>query len=117
MIILQGDIFLVDLGIKQDSSASYRQPYVIIQNDVFNTSHINTTLGIALTTDLSKAHIPGNVLLEKDEANLQKLSVINTTQIITIDKSDLKEKIGHLSQSRIDEILRNLNLITEPKEI
>lgn len=117
MVILQGDIYWVELGIPSGSSPGYRHPYVIIQNDVFNASRINTTIGIALTSNLSRAHIPGNIRLKKGEANLPKASVVNVTQVITIDKSDLKEKIGHLSHNRIEEILRGLFLVIEPKEI
>jgi mRNA interferase MazF len=117
MVILQGDIYWVDLVIPSGSGPGYRHPYVIIQNDVFNASQINTTIGISLTSNLSRAHIPGNVRLKKGEANLPKASVVNVTQIITIDKSDLKEKIGHLSHGRIEEILSGLFLVIEPKEI
>ena len=117
MVILQGDIFWVELGIPSGSGPGYRHPYVIIQNDVFNASKINTTIGIALTSNVSRALIPGNVRLKKGEANLPKASVVNVTQIITIDKSDLGEKIGHLSQDRIEEIVCGLYLVVEPKEI
>jgi len=117
MVILQGDIFWVELEEPTGSEPGYKHPYVIIQNDVFNASRINTTIGIALTSNLSRANIPGNVLLKKGEANLPKASVVNVTQISTIDKSDLKEKIGHLPKLHINEILSGLHLVTEPKEI
>lgn len=117
MVISQGDIFRVELGEPRGSEPGYRHPYVIIQNDVFNASRIHTTIGIALTSNLSKAKIPGNVLLKKEEANLPKASVVNVTQVMTIDKSDLKEKIGHLSTIRGIEILNGNHLVTEPREI
>jgi mRNA interferase MazF len=117
MVIQQGDIFWVQLEEPKGSEPGYRHPYVIIQNDVFNASRINTTIGIALTSNLSRADIPGNVRLKKGEANLPKASVVNVTQILTIDKSDLKEKIGRLSRASIQEILDGLRLVTEPREI
>ena len=117
MVILQGDIFWIELGEPHGSEPGYKHLYVIIQNDVFNASQINTTIGIALTSNLSIANIPGNVRLEKGEANLPKSSVVNVTHVITIDKSDLIEKIGHLSQLRINEIISGLYLVIEPKEI
>jgi mRNA interferase MazF len=117
MVIKQGDIFWVELKPPRGSEPGYRHPYVIIQNDVFNMSRINTVIGIALTSNVGRAASPGNVLLKKGEANLAKPSVVNITQIITIDKSDLKEKIGHCADSRIHEILEGLHLITDPRTI
>jgi mRNA interferase MazF len=115
MVVCQGDIFWVDLGEPHGSGPGYRHPYVIIQNDAFNASKINTTMGIALTSNVSRAGIPGTVLLRKGEANLPKASVVNVTQLATFDKSDLKEKIGKLSPARIREILQGLRLVTEPQ--
>ena len=116
-MIKQGDVFWVELGEPRGSEPAYRHPYIIIQNDVFNASRINTTIGMALTSNLSLASIPGNVQLLKGEANLPKASVVNASQVITLDKSDLKEKIGHVSKSRLTEILRGLHLVTDPREI
>ena len=117
MVIQQGDILWAQLAGPAGSEPGYRHPYVIIQNNVFNASRINTTIGIALTSNLSRASVPGNVLLRKGEAGLPKASVVNVTQIITLDKSDLKEKIGRLSAVRIREILDGLKLVTEPREV
>ena len=117
MVIKQGDIFWVDLGKPGGSEPGYRHPYVIIQNDVFNASNINTVIAIALTSNTAQAVVPGNVLLKKGEANLPKASVVTISQIITIDKTDLKDKVGHLSDSRIREILDGLHLITDPLHI
>jgi mRNA interferase MazF len=117
MVICQGDIFWLELARPHGSEPGYRHPYVIIQNDVFNSSRINTTIGMALTSNTARADIPGNVLLKKGEANLPKTSVVNATQLLTIDKSDLTEKIGRLSPARVREILDGLRLITEPRKI
>ena len=117
MEIKQGDIIWVDLGEPSGSGPGYRHPYVIIQNDVFNASKINTVIGIAMTSNTARAGIPGNVLLKKGEANLPKACVVNVSQLTTIDKFDCKTKIGRLSTLRIREILDGLRLITEPKEL
>ena len=117
MVVLQGDVFWIELREPRGSEPGYRHPYVIMQNDVFNSSRINTTIGIALTSNLSRAYIPGNVLLQKGEANLPKASVANVTQMVTVDKSDLREKIGHLSAKRIREILDGMKLVTEPRDL
>lgn len=70
----------------------------------------------ALTSNLKRASAPGNVLLKPKEANLPKQSVVNVSQIFTIDKTQLAEKIGTLSARRVREILSGLRLLTEPRE-
>ncbi|RQW03491.1 type II toxin-antitoxin system PemK/MazF family toxin [candidate division KSB1 bacterium] len=117
MVINQGDVFWVDLGEPSESEPAYRHPHVIIQNNVFNRSRINTVIVCAITSNLKRASSPGNVLLKKNEANLPKASVVNISQIFTINKSDLIEKIGTLSRKRIDQILDGIRLITETRDI
>jgi mRNA interferase MazF len=117
MNIRQGDIFWVDLGAPRASEPAYRHPYVVIQNNVFNQSKINTMVVCALTSNLQRARAPGNVLLQKGEGNIKKDSVVNISQIITINKSDLLEKIGSISPSRITEIIQGVRLLIEPREI
>lgn len=117
MAINQGDIYWVELEEPRGSEPAYRHPHVVIQNDLFNFSNINTVVVCALTTNLKRASCPGNIMLRKNEAGLPKKSVVNITQIITVNKSDLKEKIGQLSMSRIKEILEGLNILFKPKDI
>lgn len=117
MVILQGDVFWVDLRTPRGSEPGFRHPCVVIQNDIFNASNVRTTVVVVLTSNLSRAGIPGNVLLKKGEANLTRPSVVNVLQIQTIDKSDLLEKIGHLSQTRILEILCGLQVVTGPRSL
>ncbi len=117
MVIDQGDIFWVDLGEPTGSEPAYRHPHVVIQNNVFNRSRINTVVVCALTSNLKRASVPGNVLLERGEANLPKRSVANISQIFTVDKMQLGEKIGTLSTKRVREILDGINLLLEPREL
>ncbi len=90
---------------------------MVIQNNVFNESKINTVVVCALTSNLKRANAPGNVLLKKGEGNLPKDSVVNITQIITVNKSDLVEKIGTLSSSIIKQIFEGIKLLAEPRSI
>ena len=115
MEILQGDIFWVDLGEPSGSEPGYMRPHVVIQNNIFNKSKINTVVVCALTTNLSRADSPGNVLLLQGEGNLPKQSVVNVTQISTVDKRDLIEKIGVISIERINEILDGIDLVLKPR--
>lgn len=117
MNIKQGDIFWVSLGPPRSSEPGYRHPHVVIQNNLFNQSKINTVVVCALTSNLTRAKSPGNVLLRKGEGNLKKESVVNITQMITVNKSDLIEKIGSLSIARIREIIGGITLLIEPREI
>jgi mRNA interferase MazF len=114
VIIRQGDIFWVNLGSPKGSEPGYRHPHVVIQNDVFNASRIDTVAVCALTTNLKRAQAPGNVTLNKGEANLAKKSVVNISQVATVNKSDLIDKIGSLSPERTKEIIEGIKLLVEP---
>ncbi len=116
MVINQGDVFWVDLGEPIGSEPGYSHPNVVIQNNVFNHSGINTVVVCGLTSKLKRAAIPGNVLLEAGEANLPKQSVVVVSQVFTVDKAQLGEFIGALSKKRMRQILDGLKLVTEPRE-
>jgi len=117
MVINQGDVFWVDLGEPSGSEPGYRHPHLVIQNNVFNKSRISTVVVCSLTSNLRRAESPGNVLLEKGEANLRKSSVVNITQIFTVNKQDLVEKIGSLSLERIAQVLEGVELLVTPRDI
>jgi len=117
VVINQGDVFWIDLGEPSGSGPGYRHPHVVIQNNVFNRSRINTVVVCVLTSNLRRAKVPGNVLLEKGEANLPRQSVVNVSQIFTLDKRDLVEKIGTLSPGRVRQILDGIRLLIEPRDI
>jgi mRNA interferase MazF len=117
MVIRQGDVFWVDLGRPTGSEPGYRHPHVVVQNNVFNQSRINTVVVCTLTSNLRRGRAPGNVVLQKGEANLPKRSVVNISQLYTVDKRALSEKIGTLSKERIDQIVSGVRLLIEPKEI
>ena len=117
MVIKQGDVYWVDLGEPSASEPAYRHPHVVIQNNVFNKSRINTVVVCSLTSNLKRAQSPGNVLLEKGEANLPKQSVVNVTQVFTVNKSDCVERIGALSKKRVNEIIAGLSLLLTPRDI
>jgi len=117
MVINQGDIWWIDLGKPSGSRPGYRHPHVVVQNNLFNHSRINTVVVCGLTSHLQRADSPGNLVLQKGEANLPKKSVVNISQLVTVDKSDLAEKIGSLSSARVREILEGIQLLLEPREV
>lgn len=116
MVVNQGDIYWVDLDEPSRSGPGYKHPHVVIQNNLFNRSQIRTVVVLALTSNVKRADAPGNVLLEKGEANLPKQSVVNVSQIFTVDRSQLDEYIGTLSSKRVREILSGIQLVIEPRE-
>ena len=102
------------MGTPRGSEPGFRHPVVVIQNDVFNASRINTVVVCALTTNLKRAHAPGNVSLNKGEANLPQKSVVNISQVFSVDKSALTKKIGSLSFDKTCEVLEGIKLLIDP---
>lgn len=117
MVINQGDVFWIDFVKPSGSEPGYRHPHVVIQNNLFNRSRINTAVVCTLTSNLKRSSAPGNVTLAKGEANLPRQSVVNISQIFTVNKSDLSEKIGALSSNRVSQILSGIALLIEPREV
>ena len=117
MVINQGDVYWVELEEPIGSEPGYRHPHVVVQNNLFNRSRINTVVVCVLTSNLKRAEAPGNVLLEVGEANLPKQSIVNVSQIFTVDKMQLDEYIGSVSRARIQQIVEGIRLLTEPREV
>ncbi len=116
-MIRQGEIYWLDVGEPLGSAPGYRRPFVVIQNDVFNRSPINTVVVCALTSNLRRAEAPGNVLLQLKEAGLPRQSVVNVSQIYTVDKQELAKRIGSLSAQRVLEILAGIQSVLQPREV
>ena len=111
MVIERGEVWWAELGTPRGSGPGFRRPIVIIQSDDFNQTRLNTTLGVVITTNLRLAEMPGNVTLRKSVVNLPKDSVINVTQVVTVDKHDLLERMGKLSDELIEQIENGLRLV------
>ena len=116
-MIRQGSIYWTELGDPVGSVRAYRHPVVVVQNDVFNASRIQTVVVCALSSNLKRAAAPGNVLLETGEGNLERSSVVNISQVATLDRSQLQEWIGDLPRYRIREVVAGLKLLIEPREV
>jgi mRNA interferase MazF len=120
MIIKQGDICWVPLEELNGLDPGYIHPHVVIQDNVFNRSRIKTVVVCALTTNIKRAKAPGNVLLEPGEANLPKQSVVVVSQVSTVNKTQLGEYVGSLTEQRINQILAGMQFLqsmTERREI
>ena len=88
-----------------------RRPGLVIQNDALNDSNLNTVIMLALTSTLKFGDLPGNIILQKGEANMPKRCVINVTQIKSVDKKSINENIGALSEKRMAEVYQGLKLV------
>jgi mRNA interferase MazF len=106
--INRGDVFWVAPDDSRGPVPAYSHPHVVVQEDVFNHSRITTVVVCALTTNLHKASEPGNVLLEGGEGGLPKQSVVVVSQISSVEKTRLGERIGSLSDARVEQVLAGL---------
>jgi mRNA interferase MazF len=106
--INRGDVFWIGPDDSRGPLPDYAHPHVVVQDDVFNHSRITTVVVCALTSNLHRADEPGNVLLEVGEGNLPKRSVVVVSQISSVDKARLGERVGALSQTRVEQILAGL---------
>ncbi len=111
MTINQGEVYWVPLEDSSGAEPGYIHPHVVIQDNVFNHSRINTVVVCALTSNLKRAKALGNVLLEMGEANLPKQSVVVVSQVSTVNKTQLGEYIGSLTEQRINEILTGMRFL------
>lgn len=107
----RGEIWWAELGTPTASEPGYRRPVLIVQQDNFNHSRIATVIAVALTSNLYLAEAPGNVLLKKRWTKLPKDSVANISQLITLNKSDLAERISSLPKLKLNEVDCGLRLV------
>ena len=106
--INRGDVFWVEPDDSRGLVPGYSHPHVVVQDDVSNYSRITTVVVCALTSNLHRVKEPGNVLLEVGEGNLLKQSVVVVSQVSSVDKAHLGERIGTLSDRRVEQILAGL---------
>ena len=107
----RGELWWADYGIPFGSEPGFRRPVIILQNDFFNDSNINTTIVIPLSTNQLLADVPGNLFIDQTESKLSKDSVAVISQIGVIDKKRLIEKITKINKAIIDEIEANIVFI------
>lgn len=95
----RGDIFWADLGEPVGSEPGYRRPVLVVQDDEFNVSKIATVIVLSISSNLELRKFPGCVFLKDNETGLDRDSVVNCTQIRTIDKARLDEHVGQVDDS------------------
>lgn len=109
----RGEIWWASLGIPAASEPGFRRPVLIVQADSYNKSLISTVVVVAITTNARLAAAPGNVALTTQQSGLPKDSVVNVSQLLTLDKAFLSERVGRLAASKLREVNAGLVRILE----
>ena len=107
----RGEVWWAELPDPTASETGFRRPVLILQSNLFNRSRIQTVLVAAMTSTMKLAAAPGNVSLSKRSANLGRESVVNISQIVTLDKSFLRERAGKLQDPKLREVEEGVRLI------
>lgn len=111
MVIAQGEIWWADLGEPIGSAPGYRRPVLVVQGDSLNNSRIQTTVCVPLTSNLRWSEAPGNVLLRSTVTRLPKDSVANASQIVSLDKDQLIERVSKLPRRQLDIVLAGIDIV------
>lgn len=111
--MVKGEIWWASLPKPKKSEPGYKRPILIIQSDSFNRSKINTVICAIITSNIALAKAPGNIRLRKSESKLPKESVINISQIITIDKSLLKNYVSTLNKEIIKKVELGIKIVLD----
>ena len=117
LVIRQGEVYWLHFGAAEDSAPAWRRPALVVQHDRFNRSAISTTVVAAITSSLRLGGMPGNVRLRGGEAGLPRASIVNVSQIRTIDRTRLVDRVGVLGAARMRDVLRGLALLFGTDEI
>ena len=107
----RGEIWWASFSAPLGSEPGYRRPVLIVQADAFNRSAIQTVIAAAITSNLRLADAPGNVMLRRRESRLTRDSVVNVSQLVTLSRNFLVERIGKIPPARLDEIAEGLRLV------
>ena len=107
----RGEIWWAELAEPAGSEPGFRRPVLVIQSNDFNRSRIRTILGVAITSNLKLAAAPGNVSLPRRGTGLPRQSVVNVSQIVTLDKSFLTERAGRATDAVLRQVEDGLRLV------
>jgi mRNA interferase MazF len=111
VVISQGEVWWADLPPPAGSAPGFRRPVVIVQGDAFNRSNLRTVVVVPLTSNLRCADAPGNVLLSRRSTGMPRDSVANVSQVVTVDRTTLTERVGRLPRTKLDLVLGGLAIV------
>lgn len=107
----QGEVWWADLAEPSGSAPGFRRPVVVVQGDAFNRSRMATVVCVALTGDLRWDDAPGNVLLTARATGLPKDSVANVSQLVTLGREALTERVGALPAKKLELVLLGIDVV------
>ena len=111
MVVTRGEVWWADIPEPSGSGPGFRRPVVVVQGDAINRSQISTVVCVPLTTNLRWAEAPGNVALSTRETRLPKDSVANVSQIVTLDRSFLTDRVSKRPRAKLDLIHAGIDII------
>ena len=111
MVISQGEVWWADLPAPMGSGPGFRRPVVVVQGEALNRSRISTVVCVPLTSNLRWADAPGNVLLSARLTGLPKDSVANVSQVLTLDRDLLTERVGKLPRAKVELLLTGIDTV------
>ena len=111
MVVRQGEVWWADLAEPRGSEPGFRRPVLVVQGDAYNESRIATVISVVLTSNERYADMPGNVLLTMRESGLPRRSVANVSQILTIDRLDLDERVGKIPARKLKLVLAGIDIL------
>jgi mRNA interferase MazF len=111
VVISQGEIWWADLPAPTGSAPGFRRPVAVVQSDALNQSRISTVVCVPLTSNLKWALAPGNVSLSARVTGLPKDSVANVSQVVSLDKSLLTERVGKLPRAKLELLFSGIDLV------
>ena len=106
----RGEVWWADLPDPQGSEPGFRRPVLVVQADEFNRSRIRTVIAAAITSNMALAAAPGNVPLSRRSAGLGRESVVNVSQLVTLDRGFLTQRAGRISESKLRQVEDGLRL-------
>ena len=107
----RGEIWWADLSEPYGSEPGYRRPVLIVQSDAFNRSGIGTVVALVLTTNLKQAAAPGNVTVTRRETGLTRKSIVNVSQIVTLDRRRFTDRVGRVSDTVLGQVEAGMRLV------
>ncbi len=113
MVVSQGEVWWADLAEPVGSEPGFRRPLVILQGDPLNRSRIRTVICVMLTSNLRWGDAPGNTLLSAKLTGLPKDSVVNVSQLVTLDRDALIERVGKLPRAKLTLIFSGLDIVLD----
>ena len=113
MVISRAELYWAHLGVPSGSRPAKRRPVLVIQSDPYNASRLATVLTAVITSNTAMAAMPGNVFLPAVATGLPRDSVVNVTALVTLNKTDLTDRIGEVLPSLMHEVDRGLRRILD----